>query len=65
MNSSIGKITIQRESRWHLQIYVIGEYDYEEECSEYYDTLEECYEYILQFQESVTVGEVAQDPLDF
>jgi len=52
---SIGKITIQWESQWHLQIYTHGEYDYEEELSRYCDTLEECYEQIRQFQEEVTV----------
>jgi hypothetical protein len=54
MNSSIGKITIQWEGSWHLQIYILTEYDYEEEYSGYCDTLEECYENIRQFQENVT-----------
>ncbi len=52
---SVGRITIQWEGKWHLQIYVHGKFDYEEEVSEYYDTLKECYEMIDQFHESVTV----------
>ena len=55
MNSSIGKITIQWEGNWHLQIYTFNECDYEEEYSEYYDTLEECYENIRQFQKNLAV----------
>lgn len=56
MNSSIAKITIGREGgKWHLQIYIFTEYDYEEEYSEYCDTLEECYKNISQFQENVAV----------
>lgn len=55
MNSSIGKIIIQWEGEWHLQIYTFNEYDYEEEYSEYFVTLEECYESIRKFQESVAL----------
>jgi hypothetical protein len=47
----ITKIKIEREGKWHLQIYTLDElgYDHEEQLSEYCDTLEECYKVIDNF----------------
>jgi hypothetical protein len=51
---AIARITIQWEGKWHLQIYTYAEYDYEEQHSEYCETLQECCRKIGQFQKSVT-----------
>ena len=61
---AIAKIAIQWEGKWHLQIYTYDEhcYDYEEQHSEYCDTLQECYKEISWFQE--ILGKSEEDGLD-